>query len=230
MWSSWILGTTAAWVMALASSLEWFIVGLMLYGLTSFVLAPMNSYITGARGKWSVGRALTLTSAMFNLGAVIGPVIGGRLGDLYGLQRVYLWASVLFIISTAVILFVRSQPVLQHSEEEKDRHLVHNRHFQGYLVVVFLVILAITLPQPLTQNYLQYERGYTLTQIGQLGSIGSLGSTLLALGFGRLTLAWHSSLDRAWSQPSPWRFGKGPGSAGTQWDISCLAVSACAGQ
>ncbi len=186
MWSSWILGTTAAWVMASAVSLEWFIVGMMLYGLTSFVLAPMNSYITGARGRWSVGRALTITSAMFNLGAVIGPVIGGTLGDLFGLRRVYTWAAVLFIVSTAVILLVRKQPILQHSEEEKDRHLLQNNHFRGYLFVVFIVILAITLPQPLTQNYLQYERGFSFSQIGQLGAIGSLGSALLTLGFGRL--------------------------------------------
>jgi len=186
MWSSWVLGTIAAWVMALATSIEGFIAGMLLYGLTSFVLAPMNSYITGARGKWSVGRALTLTSAMFNLGAVIGPWLGGQVGDLFGLRRVYLVAAVLFIVSTLIILFIRRQPILEHSEEDKDRHLIHNRRFIGYLFVVFLAILAITLPQPLTQNYLQYERGYSLTQIGQLGSIGSLGSALLTLGFGRL--------------------------------------------
>lgn len=186
MWASWFTGTVAAWVMALATSLEWFITGMMLYGLTSFVLAPMNSYITGARGRWSVGRALTLTSAAFNLGAVIGPAVGGWIGDRYGLNRVYLCAAVLFMISTAVILFVRRQAVLVHTEEEKDRHLLHNTRFIGYLAVIFVAILAITLPQPLTQNFLQNEKGYSLTQIGRLGALGSLGSAVLTLGFGRL--------------------------------------------
>ena len=46
MWASWLLGTSAAWTMALARTLPMFVVGLILYGLTSFVMAPMNSYIT----------------------------------------------------------------------------------------------------------------------------------------------------------------------------------------
>ena len=45
MWGSWILGTISAWVMAFANALPVFVVGLIMYGLTSFVLAPMNSYI-----------------------------------------------------------------------------------------------------------------------------------------------------------------------------------------
>ena len=62
MWISWILGSTSAILMALAQSLPVFIVGLILYGLTGSVMAPMNSYITTVRGKLSIGRALTFTS------------------------------------------------------------------------------------------------------------------------------------------------------------------------
>src|SRR5665648_1299595 len=53
MWFSWILGTIAAWSMALAGNLQFFIVGLLLYGLTGSVMAPMNAYITDMRGEWS---------------------------------------------------------------------------------------------------------------------------------------------------------------------------------
>ena len=81
MWGSWLLGTAAAWLMALANSLPLFIAGMLTYGLTSFVLAPMNSYVTAVRGRWSPGRALTLVSAAYNLGAVIGPTIGGALAN-----------------------------------------------------------------------------------------------------------------------------------------------------
>ena len=73
---SWILGTIAAWVMALANSLPFFVIGLILYGMTGFVLAPMNSYIASIRGNLSVGRALTLVSGLYSLGAVLGPDIG----------------------------------------------------------------------------------------------------------------------------------------------------------
>src|SRR5512140_1171596 len=50
MWASWVLGTLSAAFMALAGSLTVFIVGMLIYGLTSFVVAPMNSYITSVRG------------------------------------------------------------------------------------------------------------------------------------------------------------------------------------
>src|SRR5512146_1543069 len=89
MWSSWVLGTIAAVMMALANSLPLFVAGLLTYGLTSYVVAPMNSYITSVRGKWSVERALTVVSAMFHFGAVAGPIIGGLIGEAIGLQNVY---------------------------------------------------------------------------------------------------------------------------------------------
>src|SRR5215211_8801135 len=65
---AWILGTAAIWIMALAESLQLFIMGMLLYGMTNFVSSPLNSYITAARGKWSIGRAFTFVSASFNVG------------------------------------------------------------------------------------------------------------------------------------------------------------------
>ncbi len=67
--------------MGLAPTLPLFVVGYVLYGVTGFVMSPLFSYVTAARGKLTAGRAMTLTSAMFNLGAVIGPVSGGWIGE-----------------------------------------------------------------------------------------------------------------------------------------------------
>lgn len=86
MWLSWVLGALAIWMMALANSLFLFVVGVWIYGLTSFVSAPMNSYIAGARGKWSVGRALTLVQGMYSLGAVAGPFLGDSLARRWVLE------------------------------------------------------------------------------------------------------------------------------------------------
>ncbi len=57
--------------MALANSAPAFIVGLILYGMTGFVLAPMNSYITNVRGNLSIGRAIAIPSGIYSLGTVI---------------------------------------------------------------------------------------------------------------------------------------------------------------
>jgi predicted MFS family arabinose efflux permease len=187
MWSSWLLGSAAAWIMALARSLPLFVVGLMAYGLTSFVVAPMNAYATSVRGKLSVARALTIISAMYNLGAVAGPLIGGWIGERYGLPAVYTLAAGIFMLSTAIILFARQAPPESHHETAARNPVLRNRRFLALLGIIFVATFAIFLPQPLSSIFLQDERGISLSAIGQLGSIGSLGHALITLGLGRLS-------------------------------------------
>ena len=103
MVAAWFTGMVATWTMALANSLPAFVVGLFLYGMTLFVMSPLQSYLTAARGDLSVGRVITLMSASFNLGAVIGPILGGLIGEQYGLRQTYLVAGVIFFISLIVI-------------------------------------------------------------------------------------------------------------------------------
>ncbi len=51
--AAWVAGLLAAWIMALARTLPVFVTGMLFYGFTAFVSAPMNSYVTSARGKLS---------------------------------------------------------------------------------------------------------------------------------------------------------------------------------
>jgi MFS family permease len=188
MWASWVLGTIAAGIMAMAGSLPVFVIGLFAYGLTSFVVAPMNHYISSVRGSWSVERALTVVSAMFQLGAVAGPLIGGLLGERYGLAVVYRISAVIFVASTIVVLFTHHAPEEEMSEHHAHQpSLLRNPRFFGLLVLIMLTMFALYLPQPLTPNYLQNVHGFSLKTIGQFGSIGSLGNALLMLGLGHLS-------------------------------------------
>ena len=186
LWASWFIGLVAAWLMALASSLPVFVTGMLVYALTSFVIAPLASYVTAARGKLSVGRALTLIGVAFNSGAIIGPLLGGRIGDQVGLQEIYIVSASVLILSTAIIFFIRSQPLEHATREERSNGLPLTRAYFGFLGIVFLVAFATYLPQPLTPNYLQTQHGLTFSQIGGLGSIGSLGIVVLNLILGRL--------------------------------------------
>ncbi len=186
MWASWLLGTAAAWLMALANSLPVFIAGMLAYGLTSFVLAPMNSYITAMRGRMTPGRALTLISAAYNLGAVIGPTIGGTLADQYGLKTVYLIASVVLVFSTIIILFVQKPPLEVHAEKTAGNSVMRNGRFLVLGALTFFTMFALYLPQPLTANFLQNERGLDLQQIGLVGTVGSLGNVVIMLVLGHL--------------------------------------------
>jgi MFS family permease len=188
MWASWILGTAAAIVMALANSLAFFIMGMLMYGLTSFVVAPMNSYITSVRGKLSVERSLTITMAMFFIGAVAGSLLGGLIGEVLGLQNIYRIAAVIFLISTLIVLLAHPAPKEEHNELHTSQpNLARNPRFIGLLVLIFFTMFALYLPQPLTPNYLQNEKGFSLETIGQLGAIGNLGIAVLLLGLGHLS-------------------------------------------
>ncbi len=186
MWASWGLGTISAGIMALSTNLNMFVFGLLLYGATSFVMAPMNSYITHARGKWTIGRALTTSSAAFNLGAVIGPMIGGTLAEDMGLKVVYTIATGVLVISTIMVFFAQKQPIDKHPHEDRRIKLTQNTRFISLLVVLFITIFGTYLPQPLTANFLQNVKGLNLSQIGTLGSIGSLGNAMLAIGLGTI--------------------------------------------
>lgn len=219
MWGSWMFGALSALVMALANSLAVFVIGMLMYGLTSFVLAPMNSYIAARRGKWSVGRAITFTTALFNFGMVIGPTLGGMIGESHGLPLVYRIAAGLFVVSTILVLFVSPAPAeQQHSSRKSIKALRSNHSFIWLLLLGFLVSLSTYFPQPLSPNFLQEIRHLDLSQVGQIGSIGSLGTALIALLLGHLNPAVGILAGQAvlmvfsivlWKSTSPWMLGFG---------------------
>ncbi len=186
MWAAWLLALVAAWVMALASSLPLFVAGLLFYSGTAFVASPMNSYVTAARGRMSVGRALTIVAASYNVGAIVGPALGGWIGEQYGFQRVYLLSASVFVVSTLIILLIRSQPVDRHAQQAEPSRFSLDRRYLAYLGIVFLAMFATYLPQPLSPNYLRSVHSLTVAQIGQLGSIASLGIVVLSLTLGHL--------------------------------------------
>lgn len=186
--SAWIIATCATALMALAKTLPVFTAGMILYGLTGFVTVPLNSYITAARGKLSVGRTLTLISASFNLGSILGPLLGGWVASQMGLQTNFRLAMIIFVLSTVVILFIRPQPVEMPTTGEIHsslRFLLDGRYLR-YTALMFLVMFGLYLSQPLTPNFLQNERGVDLLRMGQLISARSVGIVLLSLTLGQL--------------------------------------------
>lgn len=185
--AAWTSGLIATWVMALARTLPAFIVGMLLYGLTAFVSSPLNSYVTTARGKLAPARAMTLMSAAFNFGAVIGPMTGGWIGEHIGLRTVYFIAGGLFVISTGVLFFLKPQPTDRHDPDAPPAKLLTNMRFVGFLGIIFVVMFASYLPQPLTARFLENERLIPLMHIGLLGSINGLGNALLNLLLGQFS-------------------------------------------
>jgi len=183
---AWFLGIASTLVMGLARELPLFVVGLLGYGLTIFVSSPLSSYVTAARGEWSVARALTLITATFNYGMVLGPVTGGWLGETYGLRMVYQVAAGIFVISTIFILFIQRQPVDNHDPDNPPVSVFKNRAFTGYLGIVAFGIFAMYLAQPLTPNFLEGVRGLSLKQMGLIFTFGAFGNAWVSVQLGKL--------------------------------------------
>ena len=190
LWSAWIMGLTATIVMAFARGLPMFVFGMMLYGLTAFVSSPLSSYVTAARGKWSVGTALSLITATFNTGMVLGPITGGWIGERYGLRGVYFVAAGIFVASTFFIFFIQKQPIDHHDPESPPMDLNKNMRFVSYLGIVAFAIFAMYLAQPLTPIFLEDVRGLSLSDLGTVFTIGALGNALLAILLGRTNPYW----------------------------------------
>ena len=187
IWTAWLLGLVAAWIMALGRALPIFIAGMLLYNLTAFVSSPMNSYITAARGELSIGRVLTFISASYNAGAIIGPWLGGMIAEKFSLRTIYSVSASIFFASCLIVLFLRPQPTDHHEEHHGGQKVaVFNSRLITYLGVTFLAMFAMYLPQVLAPNFLQNERGLNYSQIGQLGSISGIGIVLLNLALGAL--------------------------------------------
>ena len=186
IWAAWVIGLVATWAMGLAPSLSLFIVGYVLYGVTGFVSSPLFSYVTAARGKLTAGRAMTLASAMYNLGAVLGPVSGGWIGEQFDIRTIFLVSGAIFVVSTGLVFSLKPQPRDVHEGDGSGRNLLSNTRFLSFLGVSFFVMFAMYLPQPLSPNFLQNERGISLSQMGLIGSLGSLGNVAFNLVLGYL--------------------------------------------
>lgn len=183
--TAWILGLLASLVMGVAQSLPLFLVGLFSYGLTAFVSAPLSSYVTAARGSWSVGTALSFSTAAFATGMVLGPLTGGWIGEHYGMRMSFLVAAVLFLFSNACILLIERQPLDHHDPDAPPPSLRGNRSFILLMGVLAFAMFAMYLSQPLTPNFLDDVRGLSLSETGIVFTMGALGNSLMAILFSR---------------------------------------------
>lgn len=183
---AWALGLISTLVMGFALALPIFLIGLFGYGLTAFVSSPLSSYMTAARGEWSVGKVLSLTTATFGMGMVFGPITGGWIGEHYGMRMSFLVAAGVFIISNLFMLFAQRQPIDHHDPDAPPPTLMSNQRFIVLMGVLAFAIFSMYLAQPLTPNFLEGVRGFSLSETGIIFTAGALGNSLLAIAFSRV--------------------------------------------
>jgi MFS family permease len=183
---AWVLGLVSTLVMGFAQALPLFLVGLFAYGLTAFVASPLSSYVTAARGKWPVGTVLSLTTATFGMGMVLGPVTGGWIGDHYGMRMSFYVAAVVFVFSNIFMALIERQPIDHHDPDSPPLSLRNNKGFVTLIGVLTFSTFAMYFAQPLTPNFLEGVRRLSLSQTGLVFTAGALGNSLMAITFSRV--------------------------------------------
>ena len=92
-------------IMAFAPQLWMLLVGRAIAGLTSANISVATAYITDISSEDKRARRFGLLSAMFGIGFIIGPVLGGLLGD-YWLRLPFIAAAVLNACNLLLALFI----------------------------------------------------------------------------------------------------------------------------
>jgi predicted MFS family arabinose efflux permease len=142
--------------------------------------------VTAARGKWSVGTVLSLTNAAFFAGMVLGPMIGGWIGDTYGMRMSFFAAAAVFALSNIAMFFIEAQPIDRHDPKAPPQNLMENKRFIVLMTVIAFALFSMYLAQPLTPNFLTGIRGLSLTAVGLLFTASAVGSSLIAILFSRV--------------------------------------------
>jgi DHA1 family tetracycline resistance protein-like MFS transporter len=92
-------------IMAFAPELWMLVVGRAIAGLTSANVSVATAYITDISSEDKRARRFGIFNAMFGIGFIIGPVLGGLLGD-YWLRLPFIAAAVLNACNFLLALFI----------------------------------------------------------------------------------------------------------------------------
>jgi len=184
--AGWFIALASGAVMFLARDLRLFTPALVIYSLTSFIVAPLYAYAAAARGTQSVQRAISFTSASFWAGTIISPALGGLIANLTEVRMVFGAATVVFAVSTFVLLLLRPQP-REAPPQGQSRYgaLLRNRRFLSYLALMFVALFAMQVGMPFMPNFIAEVRGFDVGLVALLGSANSLGTVSFNLLLGQ---------------------------------------------
>lgn len=162
-------------IMANAPDLRWFFVARIIAGSTAGVLATANAYIADVTPPEKRAQSFGLMGAAFGVGFIIGPVIGGLLGQ-YDL-RLPFW----FAAGCSTINFIWGYFVLPESLKPENRRafewkranpigaLYAMKRFPAVLGLVecfFVLTLAQVMLQTSWSIYTRMRYGWSPLQIG----------------------------------------------------------------
>src|SRR5229473_457319 len=213
--------------MALAPSLRWLFVGRLISGITTSNVATAFAYVTDVTKPDKRAKPFGLISAAFGLGFVIGPAVGGYLGDIN--LRFPFWAAAGLSLANAIYgFFILPESLPPERRAKSAWHMANplgalgllrsHRELAGLSIVLTLYYLAHNSLPSLWALYTEYryswshrDVGSSLTLVGVCAALvsgvlvgpfvkrfGERRSVLSGLIFGVLGFAGFALAARGW--------------------------------
>jgi MFS transporter, DHA1 family, tetracycline resistance protein len=213
--------------MALAPSLRWLLVGRLISGITTSNVATAFAYVTDVTKPEERAKPFGLISAAFGLGFVIGPAVGGWLGNMN--LRFPFWAAAALSLGNALYgYFVLPESLPPERRAKSAWHMANpagalallrsHRELAGLSVVVTLYYLAHNSLPSMWALYTEYryawsrrDVGLSLAVVGVCAAVvsgvlvgpfvkrfGERRSLLSGLFFGTLGFAGFAVATRGW--------------------------------
>jgi DHA1 family tetracycline resistance protein-like MFS transporter len=215
-------------IMALAPSLRWLLLGRIISGITTSNIATAFAYVTDVTKPEERAKPFGLISAVFGLGFVVGPAVGGWLGNIN--LRFPFWAAAVLSLGNAFYgYFVLPESLPPERRAKSAWHMANplgalkllrsHAELAGLSVVVTLYYLAQNSLPSMWAYYTEYRYawsrsmvGWSLALVGVCAAIvsgalvgpivkrfGERRSLLSGLIFGTLGFAGFAAASRGWN-------------------------------
>jgi DHA1 family tetracycline resistance protein-like MFS transporter len=213
--------------MALAPSLSWLFVGRIISGITTSNVSTAFAYVTDVTPPEKRAKQFGLISAAFGVGFIIGPAVGGFLGNTN--LRFPFWAAAILSLANALYgLFILPESLPHERRAKSAWHMANplgslkllrsHAELAGLSVVVTLYYLAHNSLPAVWALYTEYrydwnrrDVGLSLSIVGVFSAIvsgflvgpfvkrfGERRSILSGLLFGSLGFAGFAFATRGW--------------------------------
>jgi len=161
--------------MALAPSLRWLLVGRLISGITTSNVATAFAYVTDVTKPEERAKPFGLISAAFGLGFVIGPAVGGWLGNMN--LRFPFWAAAALSFGNALYgYFVLPESLPPERRAKSAWHMANplgalrllrsNTELAGLAVVTTLYYLAHNSLPSMWALYTEYRYAWSRRDVG----------------------------------------------------------------
>ena len=161
--------------MALAPSLKWLFVGRLISGITASNVSTAFAYITDISAPAQRAKRFGMLGAAFGVGFVVGPAVGGLLGQ-YNLRAPFWAAAGLSLANFLYGAFVLPESLAKEKRAKTAWHMANplgsltllrsHRELAGLSMVVILYYLAHQALQSVWVLYTEYRYGWNQRSIG----------------------------------------------------------------